>query len=145
MDLDDLDRRILAAVQADGRVSLTALAAAVHLGLSATRVRLQRLEESGVVASYGARVDAGALGYPLRAVLRLSVDGYQDVRVEAILAREPQVVRCLRVTGDICFLMEVVAVDMADLARITTEFARLGTLTTDLIYGVLREGAVPTR
>ncbi|WP_159500566.1 Lrp/AsnC family transcriptional regulator [Microbacterium sp. 18062] len=143
--IDATDRRIVEAIQTDGRMSLTALASAVHLGISATRVRLQALEQRGVVSGYTARVDASALGYPLRAIARLSVDGFQDARVFAILDEEPRIVRCSRITGEICFVFEIVAADMADLERITLRLAELGTMTTDLVYELLVERAVPTR
>jgi Lrp/AsnC family leucine-responsive transcriptional regulator len=141
--LDATDRRIVAEVQNDARLSLTALADAVHLGISAARIRLHALEQRGVIASYTARVDAAALGFPLRAVVRLSVEGMQDARVFEILEREKQIIRALRVTGEICFVFEIVATDMADLERITLQIARLGTVTTDLIYQLLIDRPIP--
>ena len=141
--LDAVDRTVVAAIQRDGRVSLTDLAREVNLGISATRVRLQRLEERGVIGEYTARVDAAALGYALRAVVRLSVKGFQDKKVFDILKRQQQIVRCLRVTGEICFIMEIVATDMGDLERVTSELAKLGVITTDLIYEILLERPIP--
>lgn len=142
--LDSTDREILTAVQKDGRISLTDLAAAAHLGISATRIRLQTLQERGVVTSYSAHVDAASLGLTLRAMVRLSVEGVQDAKVLEILEREHRIVRCLRVTGEICFMFEIVASDMAELERITRQLAELGTVTTDLIYEVILERPVPT-
>ena len=141
--VDSVDRRILATIQNDGRISLTELAAAIPLGLSATRIRLQKLQESGVIEGYSAHVDPAALGYPLRALVRLSVHGRQDDRVFAIVEAEPRIVRCLRVTGEICFVFEIVAADMAELEGITLQLAKLGDLATDMVYEVVSDRAVP--
>lgn len=134
----------MTAMQNDGRISLTDLAETVHLGISATRIRLQALEQRGVITLYTARVNAASLGYALRAVVRLSVDGVQDLKVFEILERENQIVRCLRVTGEICFMLEIVATDMAELERITVQLAKLGTVTTDLIYELILERTIPS-
>jgi Lrp/AsnC family leucine-responsive transcriptional regulator len=63
--------------------------------------------------------------------------------VADVLAREPQIVRCVRVTGEACYVAEVIAADMPDLARITSELARVGSITTDLVYEVVVDRAVP--
>ncbi len=133
----------MTAVQNDGRISLTNLAEAVHLGISATRIRMQTLEQRGVITSYTARVNAARLGLALRAVVRLRVEGVQDSMVFEILEREHRIVRCLRVTGEICFMLEIVATDMAELERITLQLAELGTVTTDLIYELILERPIP--
>jgi len=64
-------------------------------------------------------------------------------KVAAVLEREPQIVRCLRVTGEACYVAEILAADMPDLARITSELARIGSVTTDLVYEVVVDRAVP--
>ncbi|MET7403124.1 Lrp/AsnC family transcriptional regulator [Dactylosporangium sp. NPDC005572] len=141
--LDEVDRLLLAELQRDARASLTALAGAIHLGVSATRARLRSLEERGVVTGYTARVDPGACGLPLRAVVRMKVHGALYDKVAAVLAREPQIVRCVRVTGEACYVAEVLAADMPDLARITSELARVGSITTDLVYEVVVDRGIP--
>jgi len=141
--LDDVDRRLIDALQRDGRASLTELAAGIHLGVSATRSRLLALEQRGVIDGYRGTVDAAALGYGLRAVVRMKVHGALYDKVADLLAREPQIVRCLRVTGESCYVAEVVAVDMDDLARITSELARIGSITTDLAYEIVVDRPVP--
>ena len=142
-DLDASDRLLVRALQANARASLQELALQVHLGVSATRVRLQGLTERGVITGYTARVDAEACGYALRAVVRMKVHGALYDQVAQVLDREPQIVRCLRVTGETCYVAEVVARDMHDLERITGELARVGSITTDLVYEVVADRPVP--
>jgi Lrp/AsnC family leucine-responsive transcriptional regulator len=141
--LDAVDRQILALLQRDARASLRDLAAAVHLGVSATRARLQNLERRGVITGYAARVDPAACGFALRAVVRMKVHGALYDKVAEVLARQPQISRCVRVTGEACYVIEVLATDMADLERITSDLARVGSITTDLVYEVVLDRGVP--
>lgn len=140
--LDPTDRALLAAVQRDARATLAELGHEISLSVSATRARLQQLRVRGVITGYTARVDPFACGYTLRAVVRMKVHGALYDKVGAVLAREPQIVRCLRVTGESCYLAEIVAVDMDDLARITSELAHIGSITTDLVYEVVTDAPV---
>ena len=144
-ELDEVDRVLLAALQRDGRMSMTDLARQAQLGLSATRVRLRRLEESGVITGFTAHVDPSALGYTLRALVRMKVHGALYDKVEAHLAEHPQIVRCVRVTGESCYVMEVLAVDMTELGTITGDLARTGSVTTDLVYEIVADRPVPVR
>jgi Lrp/AsnC family transcriptional regulator, leucine-responsive regulatory protein len=141
--LDEADSRLIAAVQRDGRATLNELAAAIQLSVSATRVRLRALEDSGVIQSYAARVDPTAVGYGLRAVVRMKVHGMLYDKVTDVLGRRPQIVRCLRVTGESCYVLEVLATDMKDLESVTSELASIGSITTDLVYEVVLDRAVP--
>ncbi len=142
--LDSTDRGLLTALQQDARAPLTDLAAHVNLGVSATRARLQRLTTAGVITGYRARVDPGSLGFRLHAVVRMKVHGALFDKVSGVLDREPQITRCLRVTGESCYIAEIVARDMSDLERITSDLARVGSITTDLVYEVVADRSAPT-
>ncbi|MEU4218515.1 Lrp/AsnC family transcriptional regulator [Actinoplanes sp. NPDC026623] len=142
-DLDPVDHALLAAVQRDGRATLGELADAIQLSVSATRARLRALEHDRVITAYAARVDAEALGYALRAVVRMKVHGSLYDKVAGVLERRPQIVRCLRVTGESCYLMEIVATGMKDLEAITSELARIGSITTDLVYEIVADKPTP--
>jgi Lrp/AsnC family leucine-responsive transcriptional regulator len=142
-ELDKVDHVLLEAVQRDGRATLSDLAGTVRLSVSATRARLRALEEHRVITAYAAHVDPEAVGYPLRAVVRMKVHGIDVGRVAAVLERRPQIVRCLRVTGESCYLMEIVAVSMRDLEEITDDLVRIGPIATDLVYEVVADKPTP--
>lgn len=142
-NVDALDRHLLLELQRDARAPLTVLATAIHLGVSATRMRLQGLEQRGLITGYSAEIDVAAFDYTLRAVIRMKVHGSLYDKVAEILARQPQIVRCLRITGESCYIMEILATDMADLERITSDLARVGSITTDLVYEVVVDRGVP--
>lgn len=73
-EIDLFDRRILAALQQDGRMTSVALAEIVHLSPSQCARRVQRLEEMGVIRSYRAVLDPAALGLGIAGVVSLSLE-----------------------------------------------------------------------
>jgi Lrp/AsnC family leucine-responsive transcriptional regulator len=116
--MDDLDRRILAAIVADGRVSLQQLAATVQLGASATRERLRRLEQRGVITAYRATIDETALGYPLEALVEVDLAPGADLEAfEHGLRARPAVVEALHATGDRDYLVRLRCADTDELHR----------------------------
>lgn len=137
--LDATDRAIVRELLVDGRISLTELAGRVHLGLSATRSRVRRLEQIGVLVGYHAHVSGDAVGLPIRAVIRLFVHGALYDEADQVLARLPQVVRCLRVSGEACYLLDVWAASVTELGSVEQALATTGTVATDIVYDVVLE------
>ncbi|MFF5084536.1 Lrp/AsnC family transcriptional regulator [Actinoplanes sp. NPDC000266] len=143
-ELDETDHALLEAVQRDGRATLSDLAVEIRLSVSATRARLRALEEQRIITAYAAHVDPEAVGYALRAVVRMKVNGpLFDAEVATVLERHPQIVRCLRVTGESCYMMEIVATGLRDLEEITDDLAQIGPITTDLVYEVVADKPTP--
>jgi Lrp/AsnC family transcriptional regulator, leucine-responsive regulatory protein len=102
--LDDVDAGILAALVADGRTAVAALAREVGLSAPSVADRIRRLEDAGVIQGYTVRVDPQALGLPLAAWLRIRPVPGQMQRVVEILRTTPEIVECDRITGEDCFI-----------------------------------------
>ena len=122
--LDAIDRRILRALQADGRMVYDALAAQVSLSPSATLRRVKRLEESGVIAGYVALVSPERVGLGLTAYLNVRLEKHSEVHkrtpmdlFRAAVQTWPEVVECAALTGEMDFLLRVVVQDMAHYSR----------------------------
>ena len=97
--LDATDRKLIALLQDNARLSTVALAKAVALSRSAVQERLQRLEAAGVIAQYTVRLGAG--GDPLQAWLLLRyADGFSCDDVMPLLHGLPEVLLCHSVAGD---------------------------------------------
>ncbi|MEI4271516.1 Lrp/AsnC family transcriptional regulator [Klenkia sp. LSe6-5] len=118
--LDATDARILLALDDDPQASTMALATRLGLARNTVHARLRRLEDDGPLREPSRRVDITALGRTLLAFMTLSVS-QRDAQAEtaAALAAIPEVVEVLATTGDADLLARVVAVDTADLYRIT--------------------------
>ena len=105
--MDAIDHAILGAVVADGRMTLHQLAERVHLGPSATRERLRRLERT-VIRGYAANPDPVVLGFPIDALIDVDLPGGADtVAFEAVLRDTPQVVEALHATGEHDYLLRL--------------------------------------
>lgn len=105
--MDALDRQILAAITADGRMTLLNLAEKVHLGASATRERLRRLERDAITG-YRASVDETALGYPLEALVEVDLAPGADMQeFENGLRAQPAVVEAFHATGEHDYLVRL--------------------------------------
>jgi len=118
--LDATDARILLALDEDPQSSTMALATRLGLARNTVHARLRRLEDDGPLREHSRRVDATALGRHLLAFMTLSLSQREgSAETARALAGIPEVVEVLATTGDADLLARVVAVDTADLYRIT--------------------------
>lgn len=113
--MDDIDRKILAELQGDGRLTLTELAERVGLSASPCHRRLRALERSGAIAGYRAHLDAGILGLGFEALVFVTMR-YEDRETVAAFEREvaaiPQVIHAQRLFGDPDYLLRVLTRDL---------------------------------
>ncbi len=107
--LDDTDRALIGALRAGGRVSNTQLATAVGLARGTVQSRLARLEDLGVIQSWGPELDARATNYGVTAFTTLSIAQGTHDDVVAHLASIPEVIEVHVVTGAGDLLCRVVA------------------------------------
>jgi Lrp/AsnC family leucine-responsive transcriptional regulator len=114
--LDEIDRKIIAALQADGRLPIVDLANRVGLSATPCQRRVKRLEEEGLIMRYAALVSPAAMGFGLQALVEVTLEDHSEKTVEAFEAAiraRPEVVACYAVTGDMDFLLHVFATDLA--------------------------------
>ncbi len=122
--MDAIDRKILAVLQQDGRLTITELAAQVGLSVSPCHRRLRELERSGAIRGYRAVVDAGALGLAFEALVFVTMrqeDRQTLLSFEEQIAGIPNVVQAERLFGDPDYLLRVVTADLAAYQRLQDE------------------------
>ncbi|WP_309092262.1 Lrp/AsnC family transcriptional regulator [Phenylobacterium sp.] len=121
MQLDELDRKILAALQRDARLSNVELADEVGLSPSPCLRRVKLLEQAGVIRGYHAALDRAAVGLDLTIFVGVQVSRHDEANnaafQEAVRA-VPQVVSCHLVSGESDFLLQVVVPDLASYERL---------------------------
>ncbi len=131
--MDALDRRIIAEMQAAPRLRMAELARRIGLSGPAAADRLRRLEESGTL-TYRAEVSPRALGYTICAIVRISPTG-GGLRLIPGIAREvPNVTECYRITGEDCFFMKVYLRSIDDLEPVLDLFTPHGRTTTSIVH-----------
>jgi Lrp/AsnC family leucine-responsive transcriptional regulator len=114
--LDAIDRRILAALQADGRISLTDLAAKVGLSPSPCLRRIRILERAGIISRYVAVLDQDKVGLPVSVFVSIKLESQRQQaldRFTKVIARWPEVLECYLMTGPRDYLLRVVVADLA--------------------------------
>ena len=120
-ELDAADRRLLAALQEDARATGVELAERVHLSPSQCQRRLKRLEEGGLVAGYGVRLNRRRLGLDVVAFVQVTLMRHGDDPAEDFhraLQQMPEVLEAHAITGDADYLLRVVAPDLQDFSDV---------------------------
>jgi Lrp/AsnC family leucine-responsive transcriptional regulator len=118
--LDRIDRRLLAALQENGRLTVAELAEKVGLTASPCSRRLRILEEAGIINRYAALLDQKKVGLPVSVFVSIKLDRQQEDklhRFEDAIRRCPEVLECYLMTGPRDYLLRVVARDLADYER----------------------------
>jgi len=148
-DLDDVDRRLLALLHADARMSNSALADAVGIAASTCHGRVRRLQDLGVIRGYYADIDPAAIGLSLQAMVSVTLQSNARSKIRNFIQqirRKPQVMDVYFLAGADDFIIHVAARDTDDLRAFVVENlnadADVAGTQTSLIFEHLR-GAAP--
>jgi Lrp/AsnC family transcriptional regulator, leucine-responsive regulatory protein len=120
LDLDLIDCRIVAALQAEGRLTNLELAERVGLSPSPCLRRVKRLERDGYIEGYRAMLQRNRLGLGLTVFVGVKIGGHANVEAEAFqetIVAMPEVVACHLVSGEADYLFEVVVPDLEHYQR----------------------------
>lgn len=128
--------QILALLQGDPRMNVSELARRVGMSAPATRERMQRMEEAGIIRGYRLEVDPAALGYPIAAFVRVRPMPGKLPKIAQLAASMPQVVECHRITGEDCFILQVRLESLDNLDLILDQFLAYGQTTTSIVQSI---------
>ena len=131
--LDSRNQKLLAALLKNPRASITDLARKVGLSAPATRERLLRLEEAGVIKGWRVELDPKALGFPIAVLIRVRPMPGQLPKIAKLAQSLPQVTECHRITGEDCFLMRVHLRALEELDGLLDKFLAYGQTTTSIV------------
>lgn len=132
-ELDSVDASLLALVQSDARLSYREIARRIGMSTPAVAERIRRLEASGVIAGYTARVDRTALGRGIGAFVNLSVADQDFHRVEGLCRSLDSVVECHHVTGEDSFVIRLAVATLPDLEDVIARFRKIGRARSTVI------------
>ncbi|NYS24429.1 Lrp/AsnC family transcriptional regulator [Rhodobacteraceae bacterium 2376] len=122
--LDPIDRKILAELQADGRMTNVELAKRVGISAPPCLRRVRTLEESGFISGYHARVNERELGFEVQVFAMVGLHSQAEVDLSAFEQRcrdWPLVRECHMLNGEIDFILKCVAPDLSTFQRFLTE------------------------
>jgi DNA-binding Lrp family transcriptional regulator len=114
--MDAIDRKIIAELQADGRLTVTALAQRIRLSVAPCHRRLRALEQSGAIRGYRAVIDPAAIGLGFEVLVQVTMDREDAATIAAFergLAEIAEVRHAERLFGDPDYLVRVATADIA--------------------------------
>ena len=119
--LDATDRRILAVLQKEGRITNADLSERVNLSPSACHRRVQQLEEAGYIDKYVALLNTREMGKPTTVFVEITLQSQAEDLLDAFereVARVPDILECHLMAGTADYLLKIMAEDTEDFARI---------------------------
>jgi DNA-binding Lrp family transcriptional regulator len=123
MAFDEIDRQIMAHLQGDGRMTNVELAERVGLTAPPCLRRVRTLEEKGAIRGYHADLDPSWLGYTITVFAMVSLRSQAEADLEAFeryVAEIPEIRECYMLSGDIDFILKIVARDLASFQQFLT-------------------------
>jgi Lrp/AsnC family leucine-responsive transcriptional regulator len=141
--MDKYDRMLLSALLENGRASYADLARKVNLSAPAVAERVAKLEASGVITGYQAKVDMSKVGLPIRCVIELRLNQHGNQKAYDDLIQIPQLTECHRVTGDPCVIMQAAVGSMPELEDLINQVAQFGFSKTSIVLSSAIEKRVP--
>ncbi len=124
IQLDEVDRQLLAYLQTDARMTNTELARRVDLSPPGLQKRIRKLEEAGVIEQYATIVDREALGYDMLCFVQVTLQHHEPESVRTFRERVkemPEVQDCYFLTGEYDYLLKVLVRNRRDLERFLVE------------------------
>ncbi len=121
--LDEIDLKILEALQDDGRITNVDLAAKVGLTAPPCLRRVRTLEERGYITSYHAHLEPVAMGFTITVFAMVSLKSQAEADLlafEAYVSALPEVRECHMLNGEIDFILKVVAADLRSFQQFLT-------------------------
>jgi Lrp/AsnC family leucine-responsive transcriptional regulator len=147
--LDEIDRNILKALQADSKVTANELAEQVGLSASPCARRIRLLEQAGIIKGYTAIVDQKKVGLPISAFASIKLERQREEdldRFAEAVARWPEVVDCYLMTGQRDYLMRIVAADLEAYERFLkdklTRLDNVASIETSFALGQVKRSEV---
>lgn len=124
LDVNAVDRRILRALQDNGRITVQALADRVGLSPSPCLRRIRQLESAGIISGYSANIDQKAVGLPVSVFVSIKLEKQRSGNLDdfgTAIERWPEVMECYLMTGQFDFLLRVVCADLEAYERFLRE------------------------
>jgi Lrp/AsnC family leucine-responsive transcriptional regulator len=141
--LDETDTRILAALDSDARLSMSELARLVGMSAPSISERVRRLESSGIIRSFTIDVDTRAIGYQIRAMVRIRPLPGKLHLVERLIQERPEFIECDKITGDDPFLARLVVHSIEEMDDVLEALSEHAVTSTAVIKGTSVKRRLP--
>jgi len=149
LKLDSIDKKILEILQKDGNITNAQLAKEIGLSPAPTLERVKKIEQSGLVKSYHARLDVNALGLGVTTFVLISLSSHKigqiDQFVKKIIAID-EVIECYHITGNGDFLVKILVQDIPSYHKLIldklTQIEEIGNMSSMIVLSGYKENAI---
>ena len=131
--LDQIGLKILAVLQADARMPLSRIGKKVGLSAPAVAERMRKLEESGIIKGYHARIAPEAIGRSVAAFINLTTDPRNYKAVKVLAADMHEITSCHHISGDASFILHVQVQDLPALESVVERLSPFGQTQTAIV------------
>ncbi len=153
LDVDTFDLKLLAALEADGRLTTAELAERVALSASQCSRRRQRLEEAGIIRRYRAELDPGALGFGVTAFVRVALAAHSREnarRFRELVATLDPIQEAHALTGEADYLLKIIVSDLKALSELLNDVLlpheAVATVRSSIVLETLKDaGRLPLK
>lgn len=132
--MDKIDRKLIKLLQENARYPLKYLAEQVFLSPPAVATRIDKLEKSGVITGYSAKVDKLKLGYNITAFINLAMSPKEKPVFYPFINACPNVIECNCVTGDYSMLIKVAYETTLELDAFIGQLQKFGNTETQIVF-----------
>lgn len=138
--LDDLDWRLLAELQRDGRLSYNELARRVHLSAPAVAERVRRMEQSGVITGYTASVNRAQVGQPIVCFIEMRCDHGRCLLRTTSADDFPEISEIHKLSGERCSMLKVHASSLQHLEGLIERIGEHGEMRSHIVLSTQYDG-----
>jgi Lrp/AsnC family transcriptional regulator, leucine-responsive regulatory protein len=131
--LDQIGLKILSVLQKNARIPLSRIGKKVGLSAPAVAERMRKLEESGIIKGYHARIAPETVGRSVAAYINLTTDSRNYKAVESLATDMPEITSCHCISGDASFMIHVQVEDLPTLDSVVESLSPLGQTQTTII------------
>ncbi|MBX5082529.1 Lrp/AsnC family transcriptional regulator [Rhizobium lentis] len=141
--LDEIDARILSALKSDARLSISELARLVGMSPPSVSDRIRRLEAAGVIRGFTVDVDTRAIGYQIRAIVRIRPLPGKLHLVERLIQERPEFIECDKITGDDPFLARLAVHSIEQMDDVLETLSEHAVTSTAVVKGTSVKKRLP--
>ncbi len=132
--MDEIDKKILNELCKNARISVKDLAEMVYLSAPAVKTRIEKLEESGIILGYSAKINSLKLNYATKAYINLEMDPKLKPKFYPFIQACPNVLECDCVTGQYSMLIKVAFKNTIDLDTFIGQLQQFGATSTQIVF-----------
>ena len=122
--IDDIDRKILGIIQSQGRITNARLSEEIGLSPAPTLERVKKLEQTGIITSYHAKLDPAKLGLGVTTFVIVSLNGHTKAKIEGFIEainKIDEVIECHHITGAGDFILKIISKDIQSYQKLMLE------------------------